>query len=825
MSFFLFFFFFFSAQFRSCFGISRMPATLNSTKPTPSSVHRPSLRKPRTARRRGRANGYHTDDEIEREERSDSDTDEDDHLSSSDSETDSETEPASEDVPQDGHTNLLSPSTTPPAINGTKDGDDNTPLLAASVNWSEMVTDEMANGSTDLPVIDFADLDANAIHGKTPRAPVQRKAPKPKRPTARRPSSEPVAPSTSSEPSSEPLVPPTSHPEPKTQSAPAPQRRGQTARQAYQERLESDPSYVPTVGEFWGHDDRLLDKNLRSLSGWWRGRWQGGARGRPFGSRGRGRGRGDTNTGNDGHSIGEAPLSPQGEVPPVDRQWTHDGFEELKRREEQRSQRQDPPQRSNNNTRGSRVGFAPRGRGFGRGRLSPRPGTTRPTESPSSMASRTWYPVKPERPWTKHHDSFLYSDPHRSRPGQGPSYRVKLPGTCSEVVVQAPAQPSQPRPPTPPRDPVGKDSELVITVSLPPGKPKPEPAESTPMPAAVSSLPSPTSAPSPEEVTAHQSMESIPPPISSPVASSMITPASPPKLGEETGDQQPLVTSEPPADDPFKLREPPPPTVIPLPTPTPAQTNPTTSTSSTVVSPSAPAPISHSTTAPEGGLLWRSPPPHLQTTFTQPVPASASSYTSTYPYPPVSAHPLPPGVALDANGMPYELSTGRPLYLAAPPQVHTPVYMMPFPNLHSHVQHRPHASPDPSLFAPPRQSSRIEIRRPDGTSASEDSRLVSAHAQMHTSGPLALRASASAPAFIPSVATTPAPHDFYPSPPPEATPAPAAVMGYPAYPQPPYYGYGGPEGYAYPPPQFVEYDAYNVDPRVGGSAPTQAVYY
>jgi hypothetical protein len=26
------------------------------------------------------------------------------------------------------------------------------------------------------------------------------------------------------------------------------------------------------VGEFWGHDDRLLDKDLRSLSGWWRGR-------------------------------------------------------------------------------------------------------------------------------------------------------------------------------------------------------------------------------------------------------------------------------------------------------------------------------------------------------------------------------------------------------------------------------------------------------------------------------------------------------------------------------------------------------------------------
>src|SRR5260370_33404398 len=92
-----------------------------------------------------------------------------------------------------------------------------------------------------------------------------------------------------------------------------PHRRGRTARQAYQERLESDPSYVPTVGEFWGHDDRLLDKDLRSLSGWWRGRWQGGVRGRGFGIRGRGRGRdrGEINAGNDSHSAGEVTPSPQ----------------------------------------------------------------------------------------------------------------------------------------------------------------------------------------------------------------------------------------------------------------------------------------------------------------------------------------------------------------------------------------------------------------------------------------------------------------------------------------------------------------------------------
>jgi hypothetical protein len=512
-------------------------------------------------------------------------------------------------------------------------------------------------------------------------------------------------------------------------------------------------------------------------------------------------------------------------VPPVDRPWTHDGFEELKRREEQRLQRQDQSQGPNPNSRTSRVAFTPRGRGFGRGRFSPRPGTTSSADSPSSMTSRTWFLIKPERPWTKHHELFLYSDSsQRPRPGQGPTYRVKLPGARSEVVV-ASAQSSAPRAPTPPRDVRHADSELVFTVSLPRGERKPEVTEraSTPVPSVP---PSPTPASPREKVPDQVSVVSVPRPTSPTIAQSITKPSSPPVLHVVVTEEQPVSTGETPADDPFKLRDPPPPTVIPLPTSTPAQVDSTTSTPGDAASPSVPTPISHSATAPEGGLLWRSPPPHLQTTFTQPVPTSAPSYTSTYSYPPVSAPPLPPGVALDAHGMPYELSTGRPMYLAAPPQVHTPVYMMPYPHLHSQVQHRPHASPDPTLFAPPRQSSRIEIRRPDAP-ASEDPSLHSTHTQMHTSRPSALRASASAPAFVPSHAAVPGPHEFYPSPPPEvaSAPASAAVMGYAAYHQPPYYAYGGPEGYAYPPPQFVEYDAYNADPRVGGSAPAQAVYY
>ena len=804
------------------------PTTLKATKLTSSSHHHPSPPKPRFTKRRGRANGFHSDEEIEREARSDSDTDED-GQSSVDSDSDSETEPASEDAPQNGHAPLLSPSTTPSAINESKDAGDHAPLLAASMNWSEMVMDEVANVSADLPVIDFADLSAEVIHAKTPRSPVSRRAPKPKRPATNRRSSAPAAPPASSEPPSEPVAAaaspsqPVSEDEPKPTLVSAPHRRGQTARQAYQERLENDPSYVPTVGEFWGHDDRLLEKDLRSLSGWWRGRWQGGARGRGFGvrGRGRGRGRGGAHASNDSHSNGEVPSSSPADLPPVDRPWTHDGFEELKRREEQRSQRQDQTQGSNSNSRGVRGGFGPRGRGLGRGRFSPHPGATRSTDSPTSMSPRTWFLIKPERPWTKHHELFLYSDPsQRPRPGQGPAYRVKLPGTSSAAVVQSPAQPSPPRAPTPPREAGHEDGEIVFIVSLPRGQRKPDIAEITPTTAAAPS-PQPAPTPLPQEVSEVAPVQVPAPPLLS------ITPVatSPPEL-HVVIDEQPMSTSEVPHDDPFKLRDPPPPTVIPLPTSTPTQIKPAASTPSSAVSPSAsaPAPVPHSATAPEGGLLWRSPPPHLQTTFAQPAPAPG--YASPYTYPTVSAPTVPPGVALDAHGMPYELATGRPLYMAAPAQVPTPVYMMPYTHMHQHMQHRSHASPDPSLFAPPRQSSRIEIRRPDASSVLDDARLSSAHGQAHASRPSTLRASAAAPAFVPSQAQgpPPAPHEFYPSPPPEVPPAPTAVMGYPAYPQPPYYAYGAPEGYGYPPPQFVEYEAYGADPR-GGAPAVPAVYY
>ncbi|KAH8984252.1 hypothetical protein EDB92DRAFT_1950961 [Lactarius akahatsu] len=778
------------------------PTALKATKLTSSPHHRPSPPKTRIPRRRGRANGFHSDDEIEREARTDSDTDED-AQSSVDSDSDSETEPASEDAPQNGHAPLLSPSTTPSAVNEGKDAGDHAPLLAASMNWSEMVMDEVAN-STDLPVIDFADLGAEVIHAKTPRTPVARRAPKSKRPAPNRRSSAPAAPPASSElPSELPAAAassgqPESEDEPKPTSASASHRRGQTARQAYQERLENDPSYVPTVGEFWGHDDRLLDKDLRSLSGWWRGRWQGGARGRGFGvrGRGRGRGRGGAHASNDSHPIDEVPYSEPVELPPVDRPWTHDGFEELKRREEQRSQRQDQTQGSNSNSRGVRGGFGPRGRGFGRGRFSPRPGATRSTDSPSSMSPRTWFLIKPERPWTKHHELFLYSDPsHRPRPGQGPAYRVKLPGTNSAAVVQYPTQP--PRAPTPPREAGHEDGDVVFTVSLPRGQRKPDMAESIPTTAAAPLSP-PAPRPLPEEVS-----EVAPVQVSAPPSLS-ITPVatSPPELHVSI-EEEPVQISEVPHDDPFKLRDPPTPTVIPLPTSTPTQIRP--SSPSAAVSPSAPAPVPHSATAPEGGLLWRSPPPHLQTTFAQPAPAPG--YASPYTY---AAPTIPPGVALDAHGMPYELATGRPLYMTGPDaSAHA--------SIHDAIRaHAPtHAAPTARLARP------IPLR---ATSPKLADRDPQARWAIHVRrGAALLRTPCTRVAAVDVARECLLRPPF---PPPEVPPAPAssAMMGYQGYPQPPYYAYGAPEGYAYPPPQFMEYEAYGADPRGGAPAAVPVSY-
>lgn len=218
---------------------------------------------------------------------------------------------------------------------------------------------------------------------------------------------------------------------------------GMTARQVYLKRLENDPAYTPRVGEFWGHDERLLDKDLRSLSGWWRGKWTGRGgfhdRGRDFGHRGRG------NAGNF-RTRGGSPS--HGSVDPVDQAWKHDGFEEMKMAEETTK---DKVTTEESQRAGSWVGTRGRGRGgFGRGFGHPgrmnraqsiasqsqplSPASTRP-QGRVRIQSTFWN--RSEQPWTKHATNFLFYDTLGKPKEHGDiGVKVKLPGQHRHNIVR-----------------------------------------------------------------------------------------------------------------------------------------------------------------------------------------------------------------------------------------------------------------------------------------------------------------------------------------------------------------------------------------------------
>ena len=209
---------------------------------------------------------------------------------------------------------------------------------------------------------------------------------------------------------------------------------GMSARQVYLKRLENDPAYIPRVGEFWGHDERLLDKDLRSLSGWWRGKWT--ARG---GFSGRGRG----SFGPSGHhrSFTVDAHSGEHQSDPVDQTWKHDGYEELNKGDES----------SSSKAKNREEVFRGRGRGRGlavRG-LGP---VTRPARSQSSasQAQNNHIPIRPyghnrsyslwgryEHAWTKHAVTFLFQDVlNKPKNGEDVGVRVKLPGQQRYNVVR-----------------------------------------------------------------------------------------------------------------------------------------------------------------------------------------------------------------------------------------------------------------------------------------------------------------------------------------------------------------------------------------------------
>lgn len=718
----------------------------------------PLPRKTRPVRRRGKGkNDFGSDEEFVREVGTDSEDDsEDDDHSSVDSSTDSE--PVTEDILSATHSRILTPNTTQSSADVpnesasklTKGVDGGrAPFFGDTGNWSEMVAEENTHGPAELPVIEFADFTGPSMDQRSKPTPHRTSLKPSKRPSVKRAVSAPtvdhaVHPAPVSEQSEN------SHPDPSSdqpvastsrQSSRSGFRRppGQSARQAYQQRLETDPSYVPTVGEFWGHDDRLLDKGLRSLSGWWRGRWQGRGRGRGSFDGGfiRGRGRGASFSGPGPALRGtqcEDDMVTQeklpAELPRADQPWTHDGFEEMKKRDEKRREvaQQQPTTRF---TRGvaplrGRGGFvAGRGRGGAArgGGVAPSPSRSTAAAAAASVPGKIWYAMKPEYPWTKYLETSLFHDSGpKPRAGNSSSYRVKLPNMEAQIVrgsVKATDRPKL----LPSELQGSEDGEKNFVVRLPKWTAREKEVHLGPVPATIvgeSHL---------EDVFTVRP-ELVPPraPIVDIKLPSTSVTFETPNVASTTGPStQPVESS-----------------VSLTPPPLPAQAQPTQSASGpvdgvlhghqdNVVSTLLKADTPHAPDPQEvtGGrrILPPAPPP-LQTVFSPPQ--SSPPYSSPYGY----GSPLPPGIAISQHGMAYEVATGRPVYLPAP--IYTPRAvphsMMTPPGVSympGHMHHHPTGSPDflsaphtpplngfidpatgSPIFAFPRQSSRVEIRAP-----------------------------------------------------------------------------------------------------------------
>lgn len=869
-----------------------------SNKATNGSFSRSHAKRTRIVRRRGRApNGIESDDELEREVRTDSESDDDSTL-----DTESDLESASDDGHANGHSEVVTPSTTqspPPlgiasrsSLNGQvtvkshPDSSESGPFIGTT-NWAEMVADEHANGAANLPVIDFAEMDSHRID-QPYAAPVRvRKPHKTGRKHAARANAipSPDHPPTSAPAENyadettavqDPSAPTSEYAEHPSQS----HHRGPSARQAYQQRLEQDPSYVPTVGEFWGHDDRLLDKDLRSLSGWWRGRWQ---------SRGRGRGGFMRGRGGRGFFPGRPPFAPPNaeeeaateelrqEVPPIEQTWGHDGFEEMKKRDEHRrtQQQQQAKQQAQSPSRQPPSDHPQRGFGFrGRGGFSgargrggfARGGAMSPSgprrSSFAAMSDRPWFAMKPERVWTKHHESFLYFDiASKPRAGQGTAFRVKLPGAKGQVVRLPPrasssasAEPVETRTLSTP-----DQGEKIFNVRIPRRAGKERAAEEPPPTA-------PADAVVEEAVTtmAELTLEEV----------FTVRPNAVPNRRVHLEVQPPASTSSTSTPPVFAI-SPPLPLSAPLSQPvSPASTPRDVSDEPVSMEPDVPATAEDGPSAQVQDTILRNPPttqsssstpeeqpvaleqrhpqpvlPPIQTVFSPP-PQPSPTYGSPYAYPPA----LPPGIAMNQHGMPYELATGRPVYLqpTPPPTMFTPRQMIhthmglpsagvPFVPTHMHhpsnpspdfLSH-PHTPPintfiDPAsgipIFAPARQSSRIEIRAPTDVTDGRKS-IRSSNLRTSVSGPMVYAPSPNPqqPMYYPGYETSSVAVDN--GVPPASEPAPpveqpqVAPMPYPAY-QQYYYPEYAYSSYVNPSSQVMQYEMYPSDPQ-----PQPMVYY
>ncbi|KAG6850913.1 hypothetical protein H0H93_006739 [Arthromyces matolae] len=691
-----------------------MPAPVASVSPL-NTVNKSSMKpsaklakKKRIVRRRGRAPGDMTsDDEIEREAATDSDSDDD--LSSRSSDSEPDTEPVSVDVAANGHSSRVNTPNTSHSSGGhttqEKIVDHADSFFASSTNWSEMVADdEKAMPVGDLPVIEFANFDGKHVPTTRSKPKKAKKAAKTSRhPPETQELSSPVNDDSPPTPAEDPQhIASSSRSRP---SEPVKRLPNQTARQAYQQRLESDPSYVPTVGGFWSHDDRLLDKDLRSLSGWWRDRR--GGRGRGNGFRGRGRGgflgpsvvEGHDNDGKEG----------QVQLPPIEQTWGHDGFEELKKREEIRKAAQEAQAQAQRSPNLHGRGFIPgRGgrRGFARGAYANTSGRS------SVNSGRIWYHQRPERTWTKHLDASLYPTP-----GQG-QIHVKLPGNKETKVIRTPYKPQLA---VQPRLPNEEEEAKVYTVNLP--------DQSKTAHAATF-----------EEALVEEVFKvrpSLAPKISTSVILQQPTPPA-----ETTSPSQPHLTHHSPSHNVAATSSKPDELVASI-TSQLAQLPEAEPSDPTRAAKTEEAVLRNPLTEPQGEArpvaTGEELLPTLTSMYSPPsLTQQSPSYSSPYGYGPT----LPPGIALNQHGVPYELATGRPVYLQAPPPppmynprpmhlapafvpTHMPSHSLSAvsPDFLAHAaSHTPPMNGfiDPStgtpIFSFPRQTSRIEIRAPtEGT--------------------------------------------------------------------------------------------------------------
>jgi hypothetical protein len=551
-------------------------------------------------------------------------------------------------------------------------------------------------------------------------------------------------------------------------------------------------------------------------------------------------------------------------VLPVDRTWTHDGFEELRRRDEQRKQSHRGAIRGG---RGSGTFGPGRGRGgFAQAGPIPLPQSTdgwsatpalptdadteasvgaslpglsssavpasstaaapftgsasgsvpykKSTPAPSVAPSpRVWYAMKPERLWTKQHEGFLYFDyTLKPRPGLGPGLRVRLPGGEGHIVRVAPyalrAPPMK----------LGTSSAYQVLASMPlivrlPGNkvltsPPTDRASASTDDAAVIATEATADRPSSVEPKAPQSEQTFTDFVAGPSASSLPTinvhlpkqlSQQPPRLTVDTAFSHVPVQQAPPA-----LEEP------------------------------QPAVAKEATPVFHPGAPVFNPSAQAAQTY-QP-------YGVPYGYPPQ----LPPGIAIGHHGMPYEISSGRPVFVpgllpqATQPSFTPPVGMHgppgPTPFVPGHMHHpssmsmpgapspdflAPHARPPPMatfidpvtgrpLFTPARQSSRIEIRAP------EDASHAGSPAQPPFRNPPSTGAMASAEQSEPPQPGTSAVASMSP-------PHPQPM--YAPYPQPQFYYPEQHYGYQPYMPHHQPHPSYDMYANPEHTAPVGTVYY